>query len=143
MAHRRNVAGLEHHWLELLDVHPDDARDFIAEIGAPYPERMSDRRVVLTGRANGLSIEIRPTPSGGHAIARIEADLTIGSKRLAELFPPGEVVAGETRAVVHARLGPPHRPGRGVDEWVLSVGRALSVRFDGDSVVGVAVHLID
>jgi hypothetical protein len=130
---------LEEPWLQLLGADPDDVRDIISAIGAPYPARMAAKSTLVTGPKTGVSIEIRPAHRGGHVVEAFVAELDPVPQRPVRL--PAGIVAGESRVSLHERLGPPHRTGQ-LDVWRVD-GGTLSVRFDRDRVVGLVLRMTD
>jgi hypothetical protein len=136
MGHRVRLLELVHPWLEAIGADPDEVRALVADIGAPYPARLAGDPVVLAGRKSGVSIHLRRLPHGGYHVDRISA--VPGTAAW-----PAELVAGETRAAVHARLGAPRSAGAAADNWSLDGGKDLVVRHDGDEVTGVSLGFAD
>jgi hypothetical protein len=134
---------LEHPWVELIGEDPDyvGVRELIAELRAPFPGKLGDRPVVVTGPKTGVSIEFRPGYRGGHVVEAIKVALKPAPKHVLAL--PGDLVAGEARADVHARLGAPSYTKQDEDVWSLDRQRELRLRFERDVVVGLVMRYAD
>lgn len=139
---RRGRLEVSHDWVDLLGANLDDARAFIAKIGAPYPQRLGEAPVVLAGRRSGVSVLAKPR-SDGHYIERIAFELATSAKPPKGLSLPADVPVGARRDTVHARLGPPAVRRGAVEVWSVDGLKYLSVTYQGDVAVGAAVGFAD